>query len=165
MVSRTLTSPLARVGIPWSRAGREKDAILTSWLGGVPRQILIGLLVGAGYYFGSRIGFFLTPRDAPISMFWPPNAILLAAFVLAPYRMWWVLLLAAFPAHLLIQLPAGIPLATACGWFISNSSEALLGAACVRHFKQPEELFETVSGVLVFLVFGVVVATLYVSTK
>jgi len=69
-------------------------------------------------------------------------------------------LLAVFPAHLLAQLPAGRPLLTVCGLFISNSAEGLVGAACIRHFKKPEELFEDVSGVLVFLGFAIFFAPL-----
>lgn len=90
----TWTSPLSRIGISWSKEIRDKCSITPAWLVGVPRQVLIALLVAGGYYLGSRIGFLLTPRDAPISMFWPPNAVLLAAFVLAPHRKWWIYLLA-----------------------------------------------------------------------
>lgn len=43
---------------------------------------------------------------------------------------------------------------------MSNSSEALVGAACLRHFKRPEELFENVPGVVAYLLFAVVVGTL-----
>ena len=157
---QTVPTIVARVGAPWSEDAQDGRSIVVSWSDGVPRQVFSALLVATGYYLGSRIGFLLTPHETPISTLWPPNAVLLAALLLAPLRMWWLLLLAVFPAHLLIQLPTGVPLATASGWFISNSAEALLGAAIVRHFKKPEELFETVSGVLAFLAFGVVFATL-----
>jgi len=133
---------------------------VVSWLAGFPRQIPVALLVAAGYYLGTKIGFLLTPKQMPIATYWPSNAVLLASFLLTPYSMWWVILLAVLPAHLLVQLPAGVPIATACGWFVSNGAEALLGAACIRHFKKPEELFETVPGVLVFLGFAVVFAPL-----
>src|SRR5262245_6740832 len=71
----------------------------------------IGLLVAIGYYAGSQIGFILTPVDTPIAVFWPPNAILLAALLLTSRRIWWVLVLAVLPVHLLVQLRTGIPLA------------------------------------------------------
>src|SRR5438309_10595397 len=119
MAGHTRTLPLPRVGTPWFREGRDTPSTIVSRLGDFPRQALIALFVAAGYYLGTRVGLSLTPHEIPIATFWPPNAVLLAAFLLAPYRMWWVFLLAVFPAHLLIQLSAGIPLATACGWFIS----------------------------------------------
>ncbi|HET6178782.1 MAG TPA: MASE1 domain-containing protein [Candidatus Sulfotelmatobacter sp.] len=130
---------------------------------GILRPILIALLTAAGYYAGIKLGFALTPSHEPISGFWPPNAILLAALLLAPYRMWWVLILAVLPLHLLVQAQNGVPLPTALGWFIGNVSEALLGAACMRYFHKGKTWFESVRGVVVFLVFGVVVAPLMTS--
>src|SRR4051794_28507526 len=84
---------------------------------------------GVRGYAGTRIGFALTPGDLPIATFWPPNAILLAALLLAPVRLWWTILLAVIPAHFLAQLPTGVPIATAFGWLLGNAGEALLGAA------------------------------------
>ena len=72
--------------------------------------------VALSYFAGTRIGFVLTSGDMPIATFWPPNAILLAAFLLAPVRLWWVFVLALIPAHFLAQLKNGVPLATSLGW-------------------------------------------------
>jgi signal transduction histidine kinase len=161
MIARTspfLLSP--RQGTAWPKDIRDQRRIVIRWVEDAPRQIFIALLVATGYYLGARLGFALKPHPGPISKFWPPNAILLAALLLVPVRKWWILLLAVFPAHLLIQLPSGTPLGTACGWFLSNSAEALLGAACIRRLKKPEELFDSVSGVLVYLLFAVLLAPL-----
>jgi two-component system sensor histidine kinase UhpB len=119
--------------------------------------------VALGYYAGSQIGFLLTPSGTPIAAFWPPNAILLAALLLTPQRIWWVLVLAVFPAHLFIQLNNGIPLISALAWFVGNAGEAVLGAICVRLFKKDHPLFESVHGVIVFLGFGVLLPTLATS--
>ena len=127
------------------------------------RTALLALLVAIGYYVGSRIGFLFTPAQTPIATFWPPNAILLAAFLLAPTRMWWAFLLAVLPAHLLIQLHGGVPLLTSLGWFVGNTGEALIAAACIRFFNKDERLFESVRGVAIFLVFGVFLSTLLTS--
>jgi len=61
--------------------------------------LLAGFLVGIGYYLGAKLGFALTLRPQPVSVLWPPNAILLAALLLTPVRTWWFMLLAVFPAH------------------------------------------------------------------
>jgi integral membrane sensor domain MASE1 len=124
---------------------------------------VVALLTAACYYAGSQLGFFLTPADTPISTFWPPNAILLAVFLLTSQRIWWVLALAVLPAHLAIQLKTGIPVLTALGWFVGNTGEALLGAVCIRLFKREKPLFESVHGVLIFLAFGVLLAPLVTS--
>src|SRR5256884_2919530 len=135
----------------------------TSAVASGPRSAAIGLLVALGYYAGSQIGFLLTPSGTPIAAFWPPNAILLAALLLTPRRIWWVLVLAVFPAHLLIQLSIGVPLISALTWFVGNAGEAVLGAICVRLFKNDHPLFESVYGAIVFLGFGVLLPTLATS--
>ena len=127
------------------------------------RSSIIALLVAIGYYAGSQIGFLLTPAGTPIAAFWPPNAILLGAFLLTTPRSWWLLLLAVLPAHLLVQLRTGIPLISALAWFAGNTGEALLGAILVRIFKKDKPLFESVYGVIVFLTFGVFLPTLTTS--
>ena len=120
----------------------------------------LGLLAAMGYYFGTELGFALTPPQSPISTLWPPNAILLAVFLLSPVRNWWLPILAVLPVHVLIQLRIGIPFATSIGWFIGNVSEALLGAALVHRFADPRRMFESVRGTLVFLCSAVVFAPL-----
>jgi signal transduction histidine kinase len=106
----------------------------------------------------------LTPPQTATATFWPANAILLAAFLLTPVRMWWALLLAVLPAHLLAQLHAGIPLSTVLGWFVGNTGEALFGAACIRYFERDEKsLFRSARGVVTFVVFGVFAAPMLTS--
>src|SRR3954466_3491542 len=121
------------------------------------------LLVGISYYIGTRIGFAWTPIGQPISAFWPPNAILLGALLLVPRRTWWAFFLTVLPAHMFAQLQIGVPLGTAAGWFITNSIEAFIGAYCITKFSESERRLESVRGVFVFLVFGVLVAPLATS--
>ena len=106
-----------------------------------------------GYYIGARVGFALTLHPVPVSTLWPPNSILLAALLLAPTRWWWALILAALPAHLLAELGTGIPPAMVLSWFVSNSAEALIGAAGVRLFLKGPLLLDDIKQVAVFLVF------------
>lgn len=127
------------------------------------RHLLIPLSVAFGYYLGSKVGFFLTPKGSAIATYWPPNAILLASFLLVAPRRWWVLTLAALGAHLLVQVQSGVPLPTLFGWFIGNTSEALLGAALLYRFNKRMLLFNSVRGTLFFLLFGVVLAPLVTS--
>src|SRR5205814_1310442 len=46
---------------------------------------------------------------------------------------------------------------------VGNAGEAVLGAICVRLFKNDHPLFESVHGVIVFLGFGVLLPTLATS--
>jgi two-component system, LuxR family, sensor kinase FixL len=120
--------------------------------------LLYAAVTGIGYYFGARLGFALKPDLFPISTLWPPNAILFSALLLLPKRTWWLILLAVLPAHLFVQLSGGVPLLRSLGWFLSNISEALLGAVLLREFVRGSSCFDTLRGVGRFLICGVVIA-------
>jgi integral membrane sensor domain MASE1 len=157
MVSHALGFPLSEGSTgPRIPSNATDDVVVTSSTGFL-RPIAVALLVAISYYAGSQIGFLLTPVHHPLATFWPPNAILLAALLLTPVRQWWIILLAVLPAHLIVQLNAGIPLTGSFGWFIGNSGEALIGAACIRHFRDANTLFSDVKGIFIFLLFGVFV--------
>src|SRR6201984_1282428 len=98
------------------------------------RTIAIGACVFVGYYLGCKIGFALTFQPHPVSVLWPPNSILVAALLLTPFRLWWFVLVAAFPAHLAAQLQGDVPPLMIVCWFISNASEALIGAGLTCYF-------------------------------
>jgi signal transduction histidine kinase len=127
------------------------------------RPVLSVLLVVFGYYIGTLIGFALTPQREPISIYWPPNAILLAALLLSPRKRWAILLLAVLPIHLLVQLSRGIPWETSFGWYLGNAGEALLGAYLITEVQEARASFERVRGLVVFLAFGVIGAPLLTS--
>jgi PAS domain S-box-containing protein len=109
-----------------------------------------GALVFIGYYLGAKVGLALTFQPHPISVFWPPNSILLAALLLTPPRIWWFLLLAAFPAHLIAELQSQVPPTMVACWFISNCSEAVIGAGLTRYILRGPLRFDSVRGVVVF---------------
>ena len=115
------------------------------------RPALAALLVGSAYYVGSKIGFALTFQPHPVSTLWPPNSILFAALLLSRTRSWWFLLLAAFPAHLLVQLNADIPMAMILCWFVTNCSEALIGASVLRYLTRSEVRFDNTHHVSLFI--------------
>ena len=122
------------------------------------RLAAAALLVAAAYYLGAKIGLALTFSPYPISVLWPPNAVLLAALLLAPVRWWALLLLAAFPAHLIAQLQGGVPTAMVFCWFLSNVSEALIGAVCVRRFVRGPLALDNVHNLVIFFASAVLLA-------
>lgn len=124
---------------------------------------LSGLLVAIGYYLGLQVGFALKPPNRPISVFWPPNAILMAAFLIVPRKRWWLLVLAVLPVHLLVQLSNGVPVSTSLGWFLGNVGEGLLGAYLITEIQNVRDSFERVRGLLIFLACGVFAAPLLTS--
>jgi PAS domain S-box-containing protein len=122
-----LVPPIGLTGLGAQPQAEESHNRFFDW-----RVAFISLLVALAYYIGAKIGFALTFQPHPVSVLWPPNSILLAALLLTPVRIWWLILLAAFPAHLATQLQSDVPPAMIFCWFVSNSCEALIGAAGTR---------------------------------
>ncbi len=133
-----------------------------------PRSLVLGLLVGSGYCVGTELGLLLTPGGSPISTLWPPNALVFASLLLTRTGLWPLLLVCVLPFHMAVQLSHGIPVLTAAGWYLTNVSEALLGAACLRRFAASRQtdapaLFQSFEGILHFVLFGVVTAPVVTS--
>jgi signal transduction histidine kinase len=107
------------------------------------RPVLAVISVSAAYFIGAKIGFALTFQPHPVSTLWPPNSIVFAALLLSPVRWWWFLVLSVFPAHLMTQLGADIPLPMMLCWYISNCTEALIGALLFRYVTKQVRLDST----------------------
>lgn len=125
------------------------------------RAIAAAMLVAAlalAYYVGVQIGFAFTLEPNAVSLLWPPNAIVLSGLLLAPVRTWGWLLAAVLPAHLIAELSAGVSLAMASCWYVSNATEALLGAAVIRSFTNGPPRFDRIRDVSIFLLAGVLLA-------
>jgi signal transduction histidine kinase len=134
----------------WERDSKRTTSLM--------RTASYTLLVCAAYYAGAKLGFALRLHPHPVSPLWPPNAILLAALILAPVRLWWVLLLAVFPVHMAIQLKTGVPIQMALLWFASNAIEALIGALGLRRFSDNPLRLDSFRRAVIFLKFVVFLA-------
>jgi len=126
---------MKRVSISFEATGVEPVEQNANGLSAVfdRHLLMIGLWVFTGYYLGCKIGFALTFQPHPVSVLWPPNSVLVAALLLTPPRSWWLVLLAALPAHLAAQLQSDVPPLMIMCWFISNASEAVIGAGLTRY--------------------------------
>jgi PAS domain S-box-containing protein len=113
--------------------------------------VRVSLLVFAAYYLGARLGLALTFSPLPISVLWPPNAILFATLLLLPTRLWPLVAVAALPAHLVSELQGGIPVAMVLCWYVSNLTEALVGAGAVRLLLGEAPPFHSLRGVMLFV--------------
>src|ERR1700745_646614 len=105
-------------------------ATLKARFSGLPpsyRAAATAVVIAVGYYAGANLGFILRYPTSLPSVVWPPNSILGAALPLAPGKRWWIVLLAALPAHLAAELPA-FPPVLVLALFATNCSEALLAA-------------------------------------
>ena len=120
--------------------------------------MMLLLALALTYYLGVRVGLAFTPADSAVSLLWPPNAVVLTALLFCPPRRWVWPLLAVLPAHLLAEVSLGVPLAMAACWYISNISEALLGAGILFYFLGEAPRFDRVRHVALYLLAAVICA-------
>ena len=122
---------------------------------GEPSALRVGataLAVCLGYFVGANIGFILRLPPATPSILWPPNSILTAALLMSPPRRWGIYLLAALPAHLVVELPVISPPTLVFVLFATNCLEALIGAGAVRALSDAPARFDTLPRVAAFVV-------------
>ncbi len=115
------------------------------------RPLALTLVVAVGYYLGAQIGLALTFAPATTSVLWPPNAILTAALLMTPPRLWWVCLAAALPAHILLEIGAGFSATLSALLFVTNCSEALIAALAVRALSDAPGRFDSFRRVAAFI--------------
>ncbi|MGE0120538.1 MAG: MASE1 domain-containing protein [Dongiaceae bacterium] len=117
----------------------------------------------AAYYLGARLGFAMRFPESPHSILWPPNAILLAALLLVPPRLWWLHILAVLPVHIAIALPGGLSWPTLLGLYATNVLQAALGAALIGHLSRRHAASGSHAEVIIFVVCGVFVSPFLLS--
>src|SRR5262245_40873342 len=116
------------------------------------------LALALTYYLGGRVGLAYTPADSAVSLLLPPNAVVLTALLFCPPRRWIWPLLAVLPAHLIAEVSMGVPLAMAACWYVSNISEALLGAGILFYVLGEAPRFDRVRHVALYLLAAVICA-------
>lgn len=109
------------------------------------------LAVGTAYWLGAQLGLALTFEPWTTSVLWPPNAILTSALLLVPPRRWWLCLLAALPAHLVLEIRAGFSPTLVALLFLTNCSEALIAATAMRAARAVPVRFDTLVRVVTFI--------------
>ena len=67
------------------------------------------LASAVSYYVATQIAWALTFPDSKVSLFFPPQAVLLCVLLFVPTRDWWAYVLTAAGAHFLATQQAGWP--------------------------------------------------------
>src|SRR5688572_12992667 len=98
----------------------------------IPLAPIGAVALALGYYLAASVGFAFRIPGAPQSVMWLPNSLLLAAALVAAPRLWPLMLVSAFPAHMLVAWQAGAPLPTLALLYLSNCADAMVAATVVR---------------------------------
>ncbi len=147
------------VSSPSSHPGQNALKRLSS----LARQAAPPLFTALAYVLAAKAGSWLAFPSAPVSAFWAPNAILLAALLLTRRERWWLL-----PARGAAVPPPGataraVPIAQVAIQYVANATEAVLGAWALLEFCPNPRRFDRLRTVLVLTVFAGFVAPLATS--
>ncbi|WP_375177207.1 diguanylate cyclase [Marinobacter mobilis] len=86
------------------------------------------------YYLGAYIGVHFAALESGIVVFWPPNAILLAALLCRPVKSWPPIVLAVIVAEVAADVPA-FTVTEAVLFGMINATECMLAAALIRYAR------------------------------
>ncbi|MBC52629.1 MAG: sensor domain-containing diguanylate cyclase [Gammaproteobacteria bacterium] len=114
--------------------------------------------VGIAYYLMALFGIRFTVTDIGISVVWPANAVLLAAFLVFPLRQWPWLALMTMAAELLASRGL-FPVTASIAFSLINIFEVSLAAWLIRRGMTVQFDFDRIVSATRFLVFGPLLAS------
>ena len=120
--------------------------------------LTISILISIAYYITAKIGFWFSLQPGSVSTLWMPNSIVFAGLLLSHKRWWWLVIVISLPAHIAAELESGVPATMVVSWFVSNSFQALIGAAFIRYFHPAEFRLDRNKHLATFLIFGAFLA-------
>lgn len=121
-------------------------------------QPLAALLTAAGaYYVGAEAAFAIGTLTQQFAPFWPPNVVLLCAFLMMPRRRWPAVVIVCLPMHILAERGVDMPafqLLAAFGCYVAVS---LLNAVALTRFLSGREWFGGLGSTVIYLNWTVLV--------
>ena len=121
-------------------------------------------LIALAYYAGAEAAFAIgTLSDKIFAPFWPPNIILCCALLFAPARLWWLYLLAVFPAHVIAELRIGMSAPQLLVAYATNCAIAVGNAWAIKHFLGEPPWFDSIRKAGLYVLISAVVVPAVVS--
>ena len=105
-------------------------------------------------YYATAVAVYarlMMPTLPSVAVLWPPNVLLFVAFLLAPVRLWPLVICFALPTQLAVAATMDIPLGRSLGMFTGNLSQPIIAAAILRRLGQGERMLETLRGATAFI--------------
>jgi|KBSMisStaDraftv2_1062788.scaffolds.fasta_scaffold04075_9 two-component system, LuxR family, sensor kinase FixL len=124
---------------------------------GRPLRTLCGVLASTvSYYVATQIAWTLTFPDSKVSLFFPPQAVLLCILLVVPIRHWWIYVLAAVSVHFMATQQAGWPPLYALNCEAFDAVKCVSAAAVVRSLIKSPLNAITLRDAVLFVLFAVV---------
>ena len=122
--------------------------------------IVLNLIVAIVYFAAAELGLSLASLHSNVTPVWPPTGIAIASLLIFGRRVW----PGIFVGALATNLPTAIPVGSSFGIAIGNTLEALVACWFLERSKDWRRSFESLSGVMRFVVFAAVLAPLVSAT-
>ena len=124
------------------------------------RTLSLVLASALGYYGATQIAWSLTFPDSKVSLFFPPQAVLLCVLLLVPTRQWWAYVLAAAGAHFLATQQADWPPLYALTCEAFDAVKCVSAAAGIRLLIKSPLKAITLRDAILFVLVAVVLVPL-----
>lgn len=118
------------------------------------------LLVAIVYFAGAELGLSLASVHSNVTPVWPPTGIAITLLLIFGRQVWPGIFVSALVANLLTN----IPVFSSFGIAVGNTLEALLAYWLLQRSKRWKGSLESVSSVLMFVVYAAVLAPLVSAT-
>ena len=118
------------------------------------------LIVAIIYFAGAELGLSLASLHSNVTPVWPPTGIAIASLLVLGRQVWPGIFIGALTANLLTD----IPVLSSIGIAIGNTLEALVAYWLLQRSRRWKGSFETVSSVMMFVVYAAVLAPLVSAT-
>jgi signal transduction histidine kinase/integral membrane sensor domain MASE1 len=137
-----------RSGLSWSRANLNSPF----------HTVILVCFVAALSYLAARIGGTLIIRPETVWPLWPDCVLLVFVLLLAPRRIWPILMAAAFGAFVLYDLQADVPIRSTAWLILADTLEVLIAAWSLSYFFKGVPQLNSVKDLAKYSAFAVILA-------
>jgi PAS domain S-box-containing protein len=121
------------------------------------RTVCYVLACAVCYYVATQIAWLLRFPDSKVSLFFPPQAVLLCILLFVPTRDWWAYILAAVSLHFLATQQAGWPPMYALTCEAFDALKCVSAAAGIRILIKSPVKAITLRDAILFVLIAVVI--------
>src|SRR4051812_14613751 len=90
------------------------------------------VIIFLSYLLAAEAAFLVgTLSDKIFAPFWPPNVVLLTAMLMAGRERIWLCILAALPAHVIVEARLGMPVLPMAVAFVTNVAVAMASVTVI----------------------------------
>jgi len=114
----------------------------------------LSLLIAIVYFAAAELGLSLASLHTNVTAVWPPTGIAIASLLIFGYRVWPGVFIGALAANFLTDIPVASTLGIATG----NTLEAVTAYLLLRRTPRWGRSLDSVSNVMVFVVYAAVLA-------